>query len=268
MTPVQPHRLRRDGPGHRASGSALAARAERVRPEAAGGLAGRLLPARLLPVKATANLYVLRRAEFTNILYARQGRAATNDLADRGRGAVRRGPGDVATTTTPSSRAASGRTGRPNPRSATATSSGTAPTRRGSSRSWTTWRCPTRSSRPSSGSSVPAARRDGRRLDGSDSGGRPGRRPCPAFSPYQSQPAQYVDVFNQGTDAVRLPHHRRRQPWVSVTPADGSRRQAGAGHRRGSTGGAHRRAATTVPITVTGAGRRTGRGPGGGRQPA
>lgn len=32
-------------------------------------------------VRATANLYALRLAEFTNILYARQGRAATNSLA-------------------------------------------------------------------------------------------------------------------------------------------------------------------------------------------
>ncbi|GHH78489.1 hypothetical protein GCM10018793_29080 [Streptomyces sulfonofaciens] len=32
-------------------------------------------------VQATANLYVLREAEFTNLLYAEQGRAATNDLA-------------------------------------------------------------------------------------------------------------------------------------------------------------------------------------------
>ncbi|MFJ5308660.1 glycosyl hydrolase 115 family protein [Streptomyces sp. NPDC088350] len=33
-------------------------------------------------VLATANLYALRSAEFTNLLYAAQGRAATNDLAD------------------------------------------------------------------------------------------------------------------------------------------------------------------------------------------
>ncbi|MFD4558150.1 glycosyl hydrolase 115 family protein [Streptomyces sp. NPDC058469] len=33
-------------------------------------------------VQATANLYGLRSAEFTNLLYAAQGRAATNDLAD------------------------------------------------------------------------------------------------------------------------------------------------------------------------------------------
>ena len=34
-------------------------------------------------VRATANLYALRRAEFTNLLYAAQGRAAANRLADR-----------------------------------------------------------------------------------------------------------------------------------------------------------------------------------------
>nr|WP_322987235.1 glycosyl hydrolase 115 family protein [Phaeacidiphilus oryzae] len=35
------------------------------------------------PVRATANVYALRQAEFTNLRYAAQGRAATNALADR-----------------------------------------------------------------------------------------------------------------------------------------------------------------------------------------
>ena len=61
--------------------TALAARAERI---------GRTIPAAwrdayyqlvLYQVKATANLYELRRAEFTNLWYAAQGRAATNRLA-------------------------------------------------------------------------------------------------------------------------------------------------------------------------------------------
>ncbi len=61
--------------------TALAARAERI---------GRTIPAAwrdayyqlvLYQVKATANLYELRQAEFTNLLYAGQGRAATNGLA-------------------------------------------------------------------------------------------------------------------------------------------------------------------------------------------
>ncbi|MPY62172.1 glycosyl hydrolase 115 family protein, partial [Streptomyces spongiae] len=59
----------------------LAKAAERV---------GRRLPARVrdawfelvgYQVQATANLYALREAEFTNLLYAAQGRAATNDRA-------------------------------------------------------------------------------------------------------------------------------------------------------------------------------------------
>jgi hypothetical protein len=60
---------------------ALAAKAEKI---------GRTIPPAwrdayyqlvLYQVKATANLYALRNAEFTNILYAKQGRAATNGLA-------------------------------------------------------------------------------------------------------------------------------------------------------------------------------------------
>ncbi|MFV0131853.1 glycosyl hydrolase 115 family protein [Streptomyces sp. HMX87] len=40
-------------------------------------------------VAATANVYYLREAEFTNILYARQGRAATNDLAAKAEAGLR-----------------------------------------------------------------------------------------------------------------------------------------------------------------------------------
>ena len=92
--PVQPRQLPRDGPGHEAVDGAGGA-AERI---------GRTIPAAwrdayyqlvLYQVKATANLYELRRAEFTNLLYAAQGRAATNRLAARDRGALRRRPGDV-----------------------------------------------------------------------------------------------------------------------------------------------------------------------------
>jgi hypothetical protein len=60
----------------------LAARAERI---------AKTLPASgqdpyyelvLYEVKATANLYAMRQAEFTNLLYAQQGRASTNHQAD------------------------------------------------------------------------------------------------------------------------------------------------------------------------------------------
>jgi hypothetical protein len=60
----------------------LAAKADKIRdalPEAYGDAYYQLV---YYQVKATANLYALRDAQFTNILYARQGRAATNDLAD------------------------------------------------------------------------------------------------------------------------------------------------------------------------------------------
>lgn len=59
----------------------LAAEAERINrklPESGRAAYYQLV---LYRVKATANLYELRQAEFTNLLYARQGRAATNELA-------------------------------------------------------------------------------------------------------------------------------------------------------------------------------------------
>jgi hypothetical protein len=61
---------------------ALAARATRVRerlPQAWDDAYYQLV---YYALKATANLYALRHAEFTNIMYARQGRAATNAMAE------------------------------------------------------------------------------------------------------------------------------------------------------------------------------------------
>jgi hypothetical protein len=60
----------------------LAAKAERIRRSLASSDQDAYYELVYYQVKATANLYALRRAEFTNILYAIQGRAATNDLAD------------------------------------------------------------------------------------------------------------------------------------------------------------------------------------------
>ncbi len=60
----------------------LAAEAERLRGLVRGDQQDAYYQLVLYQVAATANLYELRLAQFTNLLYARQGRAATNAMAD------------------------------------------------------------------------------------------------------------------------------------------------------------------------------------------
>ncbi|WP_225849980.1 glycosyl hydrolase 115 family protein [Streptomyces sp. HPF1205] len=60
---------------------ALAARAERIDAELPAADRDAFYELVLYATKATANLYALRQAEFTNIFYAGQGRAAANGLA-------------------------------------------------------------------------------------------------------------------------------------------------------------------------------------------
>jgi hypothetical protein len=94
---------------------------------------------------------------------------------------------------------------------------------------------------------VPAAAAMGVALDGGDPA------VLPAFSPYQAQPAQYIEVYNQGSTPFDY-RITAAQPWVHVTnPAGRIGKQVRAtvtvDWRRAPRG------TTDVPITVTGAGR-------------
>jgi hypothetical protein len=93
---------------------------------------------------------------------------------------------------------------------------------------------------------VPAGAAMGVALDGGDP------RTLPAFSPWQSQPQQYVEVYNKGTTPFAYTI-RAAQPWVHVTPAAGRvdqqvRATVRVDWRRAPKG------TTTVPLTITGAG--------------
>ena len=79
--PVQPHRLRRDGPGHRRV-AGLAARAEQIKARVPAAWQDAYFQLGLLPGQGHREPVRAAAAEFTNIRYAGQGRAATNDLAD------------------------------------------------------------------------------------------------------------------------------------------------------------------------------------------
>ncbi|QJS10497.1 glycosyl hydrolase [Streptomyces argyrophyllae] len=182
---------------------ALGRRAERVE---------RRLPERLrdawfelagYAVTATANLYALREAEFTNLLYAAQGRAAANDRAARAEAALGR---DFALADRFNSRVADGKwrgfqtqphidygdVDRYGPNAG--------------------WQQPEKDNVALPDVLFPAVRRIevpsgaelGVSVDGAEDagqwwpGGSSSAASLPPFSPYQTRPRQYVEIFNRG----------------------------------------------------------------------
>ncbi|MFD3584894.1 glycosyl hydrolase 115 family protein [Streptomyces sp. NPDC058683] len=162
-------------------------------------------------VTATANLYALREAEFTNLRYAREGRAAANDraaeaeqgllrdfaLAERFNSAVAGGKWQGFQTQPHIDYGDVDRYG-PN-----------AP-----------WQQPEKDNVALPDVLFPAVRRIevpeaaglGVSVDGGGDGDTPG---LPSFSPYQTRPQQYVEVFNRG----RTPFDYRVEtsvPWLRV----------------------------------------------------
>jgi hypothetical protein len=229
----------------------LAARAEQV---------GRTLPPAyrdayyelvLYEVKATANLYALRDAEFTNILYAKQGRAAANDLAAT---AQARFGDDQAMSQYYNDTLAGGKwhgfQTQPHIDYGDVARYGpNAP-----------WQQPELDNEALPDVIFPALQhvdpvagaQMGVAIDGSERSWPGPSSPAvlPTFSPYQSQPAQYVDVFNRGSAAFDY-RIRPGARWVRVTPSRGRvdkqvRATVRVDWRRAPSG------TTRVPLTVTG----------------
>jgi Glycosyl hydrolase family 115/Gylcosyl hydrolase family 115 C-terminal domain len=204
---------------------------------------------------ASANLYELREAEFTNIHYANQGRAATNRLADE---AEARFAEDLALMDHYNTAIAGGK--------------------------WHNWmlqphidygdvarygpNAPWQQPELNNVAipdvifpalqriEVPQAAEMGVAIDGSEAfwtdASAPGADPAvlPTFSPYQSQPRQYIEVFNRGRDDFGYTI-TAGEPWVRVSPRRGTidtqaRVEVSVDWRRAPVG------TTTVPITVTG----------------
>src|SRR5207248_4385533 len=101
---------------------------------------------------------------------------------------------------------------------------------------------------------LPAAASMGVAVDGSEQWwpAAPGRPVLPEFSPFQSAPPQYVDVFNRGREPFRCTVSAGA-PWVLVEPRGGRvteelRMTVRIDWARATKG------TTTVPITVAGAG--------------
>jgi hypothetical protein len=229
----------------------LAARAEQI---------GRSLPSSyqdayyelvLYGVKATANLYALRQAEFTNLLYAKQGRAATNDLAAT---TEARFNDDLALADHYNKDLAGGKWDgfqlQPHIDYGDVARYGpNAP-----------WQQPELNNvaipdvifPAVKRIDVPAAPDMGVAIDGSDKWWPNERSPAvlPTFSPYQTQPGQYIEVFNRGRTAFEY-QIKPSVPWVGVTPSRGTvgtqiRAAVRVDWARAPKG------TTSVPITVTG----------------
>lgn len=231
----------------------LAARAERI---------GNALPAAFQDayfelvgyrVRATANLYALRQAEFTNIRYAAQGRAATNDMAAA---AQARFADDLAFATHYNTTLANGKwagfQSQPHIDYGDVARYGPdAP-----------WQQPQIDNAAIPDVIFPAVRQIqlpqaaelGVAVDGSDDWWPGSTNPAvlPAFSPYQSQPAQFIEVFNRGQAPFDFTIDSG-VPWLTVSPNRGTvDKQVRATVRvdwSRAPRGEH-----DVPITVTGPG--------------
>jgi hypothetical protein len=231
----------------------LAAQAERI---------GRSLPRAyqdayyqlvLYQVRGTANLYEFRRAEFTNIHHAAQGRAATNDLAAL---AEARFADDLAMADYYNNTLAGGKwhgfQSQPHIDYGDVARYGpNAP-----------WQEPELNNAAIPDVIFPAVQRIqlpavaemGVAVDGSDAWWPSSRTAAvlPTFSPYVNRPGQYIDVFNRGSVAFDY-RISTGAPWVSVQPSHGRvdtevRVAVRVDWSRAPKG------RTTVPVTVSGPG--------------
>ncbi len=204
-------------------------------------------------IQASANLYALRRAEFTNLLHAAQGRASANTLAAE---TEARFADDLALADKYNTAIAGGkwRGFQTQPHidyGDVARYGPNAP-----------WQQPELDNVALPDVIFPAVRRVdlpapaelGIAVDGSEqwwpaAGGTP---VLPEFSPFQTAPAQYIDVFNRGRTPFRC-SVRTGAPWILTEPrggrvAENLRLTVRVDWTRAPKG------TTTVPITVSGAG--------------
>jgi hypothetical protein len=229
----------------------LAARAEAL---------GRRLPANkqdgyyelmLYEVKATANLYALRNAEFTNIMYAGQARALTNQLActAEARFADDQAMSDYYNNTLAGGKWKGFQTQPHIDYGDVARYGPNAP-----------WQEPELNNVAILDVIFPAVQRIqlpsgaemGVSIDGAHQWWPQAQTPAvlPAFSPYQTQPAQYIDVFNRGSASFGYTI-TPDVSWLIVTPSRGTVDKQVRATLRVDWGQVPK-GTTEVPITVTG----------------
>ncbi|MFB7897125.1 glycosyl hydrolase 115 family protein [Streptomyces xiamenensis] len=151
-------------------------------------------------VEATANLYALRAAQFTGLLYARQGRAATNALADaaEARFADDRAMSDYYNTTLADGKWSGFQT---QPKIGYGDVE-----RYGPDAGWQQPQTPDHQALPDAihpaprRIDVPERAELGVAVDGSTAWWPDTKEPLvlPEFSPYQTAPEQYIEIFNRG----------------------------------------------------------------------
>ncbi|GAA2341564.1 glycosyl hydrolase 115 family protein [Saccharopolyspora halophila] len=201
-------------------------------------------------VQATANLYQLRRAEFRNLHYAAQGRAATNALADDT-------DGFFAADQAMSARYDELGGGKWKGFQSQAKIGYGDVERYGPDASWQQPEIdgvalPDEVFPEVRRIEVPAGAEMGVAIDGSEQwwSAADGDAVLPVFSPYQSQPAQYIEVFNRGSAPFGY-RIEPAEPWVLVDNAGGTvEQQIRAELRVDFDRAPHGR--TTVPVTVSG----------------
>ncbi|MFG1604952.1 glycosyl hydrolase 115 family protein [Actinoplanes sp. NPDC049265] len=224
---------------------ALAARADRVRGLVPAARQDAFYQLVYYQIKDTALVYALRQAQFTNIEYAEQGRAATNAQAARAEALFAQ---DQAMSDYYNTRLAGGKWAgwQTQPKIGYGDVERYGPNAPWQQPELNNVALPDAIYPHLKRITVPAAAALGVALDGGD------RTTLPSFSPWQAQPAQYIDVYNKGTTpfAYRIVPG---QPWVHVTPSSGRvtdqvRATVTVDWLRAPRG------LTTVPLTVTGAG--------------
>ncbi|MFD8496721.1 glycosyl hydrolase 115 family protein [Amycolatopsis sp. NPDC059657] len=203
----------------------------------------------LYPVKATANLYALRQAQFLNRRYWTQGRAATNDLAAtaEARLADDKAMSDYYNATLSGGKWRGWQT---------QTKFGYGDKERyGDNASWQSPPSPDQIYPQVHRITVPSAAELGVALDGSRDWWPNSTAPAvlPTFSPYQTQPGQYLELFNRGATAFAY-QITASVPWLKISQPSGS---VGKQVRAAITVDWPQAppGTTKVPITVTGAGR-------------
>jgi hypothetical protein len=219
----------------------------------------------LYPVKASANLYAMRLAQFQNILYAAQQRSSANDAALV---AEAHFDADQAMSNYYNTELAGGKWGgfQTQPHIGYGDRD-----RYGGNASWqqpqlNELALPDAQVPALQSVTVPSGAAMGVAIDGSELAG-PGattKPKLPSFSPYQTQSAQYIEVFNRGNKpfdyqiTVTAPPGDSNGssyalPWIFVTPESGTI-DAGAKQARALiyVDWAHApRGVTQVPVTFT-----------------
>ncbi|GAA0991648.1 glycosyl hydrolase 115 family protein [Acrocarpospora macrocephala] len=233
--------------------AALSAQAEKIGRQLGSAAQDAYFQLVLYQVKATANLYALRLAEFNNLRYAAQGRAATNDLAAL---AEDRFADDQALNQHYNTGLAGGKwkNWQLQPKIGYGDIARYGPNAPWQQPELNNVALPDEIFPAVKRIQLPAAAEMGVAVDGSAAWWPNATTPAvlPAFSPYQSQPEQYIEVFNRGTTAFDY-QIKPSVSWLKAEPSRGRLDEQVRSTLRVDWSKAPK-GTTNVPITVTGPG--------------